>query len=123
MTRCFAVDENNDLYINANGNLAIVNDLEATLQACAHSAKALLGEMVLNTNLGLPNFQTIWVGVPNVAQWEAALRVAFQNVEGVIGVQSLTITQEKETTGRIVNTVLSYVAVILTEFGVGTVNG
>lgn len=123
MTQCFAVDKKNDLFIGIKGNLAIVGALEATLQACAHSAKAILGEMVLNTNLGLPNFETIWVGVPNVAQWEAALRVAFQSVAGVIQVQSITITQVEEKKGNITNNALAYTATILTIYGTGTLNG
>ena len=115
MTQTFAVNTQNDLYLDNNGNLAIVYDLTATLQACAQAAKTLLGEMVLNINQGIPYFQTVWVGVPNQQQFNAALRGAFFSVAGVVEVVSL-MTQQ-------VNNALQYTAVIRTIYGTGGLTG
>jgi hypothetical protein len=115
MTQTIAVDKNNDMYIDANGNLAIVFGLQATLQACAQAAKAQLGEMVLATDQGIPYFQQVWIGVPNLQQFEAALRSAFLGVSGVIEVVSLSLSQTSNT--------LSYTAVIRTIYGAGAING
>jgi urea transporter len=115
MTQTFAVNTQNDLYLDNNGNLAIVYDLTATLQACAQAAKTLLGEMVLNINQGIPYFQTVWVGVPNTQQFNAALRAAFFSVAGVVEVVSL-MTQQ-------VNNALQYTAVIRTIYGTGGLTG
>lgn len=113
--RCFAVDANNDLYIASDGNLAIVTELQGTLQACAHAAKTQLGEMVLATGQGIPNFQVIWVGVPNIPQFEAAVRTAVLGVPGVVEVVSFLAGVE--------NDILTYTAVIRTIYGTGAING
>jgi hypothetical protein len=115
MTRVFTVDENNDLVIANDGRLSISVGLEATLQACEHAAKAQLTEMVLAVDQGVPNFQTIWNGAPNVLQFEAALRRQLLSVVGVRDIASIDVT--------VSNNILSYTAVIVTELGQGVVNG
>ena len=107
----FAVNSNNDLYLNAEGNIAYAYDLTAIIQQCQQAAKTLLGEMVYNTNQGLPYFQTVWTGTPNIAQDTAALRRAFLAVGGVLEVVSLMTSQTNNT--------LSYTAMIRTIYGNG----
>lgn len=115
MPLTFAVNQNNDIYIGPDGNLVLISGINAILQACEQAAKTQLGEMVLETNQGIPNFQTVWVGTPNLQQWEAALRLALQNVPGVIGIKSIAFSTQ--------NGVLSYNAVIETDEGIGAING
>lgn len=115
MTRVFTVDSNNDLVLASDGNLGISEALEAVLQACEHAAKAQLGEMILATNEGVPNFETVWSGTPNVAQFEAALRRQLLRVQGVTSVAELTAI--------VANNILSYNATIVTIYGQGTING
>lgn len=106
----------NDLYIGADGNLAVATGLAAVMQACASAARTLLGECVLQTDVGLPNFQLIWVGVPNVPQWQAALRFTLQAVEGVDSIVSINAIRASKN-------VLQYTAVIKTIYGQGVLNG
>lgn len=115
MTQVFSVDENNDLFINNDGQLSISRNLEAVIQACEHVAKAQLLEMVLNQERGIPNFETIWNGSPNVVQFEAYLRRNLLTVPDVIEVVSL------ET--NIQNNVLLYTAEIRTIYGTGVIDG
>jgi hypothetical protein len=115
MTQTFTVNANNDIFINVMGNLSISYDLQATLQACAQAAKTRLGEMCLAVTSGLPFFETIWNGVPNLAQFELALRTAIINVSEVTDIISLTFSQSAN--------ILNYVAVINTSYGQGTING
>lgn len=114
MTQTFGVNANNDIFIGSDTNLVIVYDLQATLEACAHAMKATLGEMVLAVTQGIPYFQSVWNGVPNIPQFEVASRQALLNVEGVVAVQSFTTTMAP-------NNVLTYIAVIQTVYGTGTV--
>lgn len=107
----FAVNDANDLYLDPIGNIAFAFDLTAILQQCEQVAKTLLGEMVYNTNSGIPYFQTLWVGVPNMAQYTGALRRAFLAVGGVLEVVSLITSQSED--------VLSYTAMIRTIYGNG----
>jgi hypothetical protein len=115
MTVCFGVNANNDLFIGPDGNLVIVNALEATLEACEHAVKAQLGEMVLAIDQGIPTLQTLWVGTPNFAQFEAALRRAILAVSGVSGVVSLNVSQLGDQ--------FFYIAIILTVYGTGEITG
>lgn len=114
MTQTLATDLNNDLYLT-NGNITVVRDLQAVLQDCEHAAKTLLGEVVLNTNIGIPYFETVWSGVINLQQFEAALRSAFLAQDGVVEVVS--ILSEK------VGDTLQYTAVIRTIYGGGSISG
>ena len=119
MTQTFGVNENNDLFIGSDGNLSIVSGQQAVLFACASAAKAQLGEMIYAVNQGIPNFQAVWVGTPNLQQFEAALRNTLLNVSGVVQVDSITFTQTNTSKGNI----LGYTAVIVTEYGETILNG
>lgn len=115
MTTTFATDSNNDLYLGNDGNLVVLHDLPAVEAACATATKMQLGEAVLATGLGIPNFQTVWVGSPNLALFSSYLRNTIDSVLGVDEVVSLELSTA--------NNVLSYVATIATQFGSAQING
>jgi len=105
----------NDIYLDGDRNISVSFGLQAALQACAQAASTLLGEMVLNTDQGIPNFQTLWIGVPNIQQWTAALRSAWLAVPTVVEVVSLITSQ--------IDNDFSYTAVIRTTDGTGGISG
>lgn len=102
---------NNDIYLNDLGNISLSSGIQAILENCAQAAKTRLGEIVLNTNIGIPYFTTLFVGVPLVEPFNASLRAAWLAVEGVIEVLSLVTTREGNT--------FMYTAVIRTIEGIG----
>lgn len=105
----------NDLYLDGDGNIVLSFDIQAVEEACAQAAQTILGEVIYNTAEGIPYFETLWVGVPNTPQFEAALRSAFLNVPNVVEVVSLLTSQENNT--------LTYNAVIRTTFGSTAITG
>jgi hypothetical protein len=114
----------NDIYLDASGNISISTDQQALLEECAQVARTLLGELVFNTSLGIPYFETVWTGVPNTAQFLAALRTSFLNVNGVLEIVSLTAIQGTNSSFTpSLNDTLTYTAVIRTIFGTGVLNG
>ena len=115
MTKVFKVDSNNDLYIAPNGSLAIGTELDAVMQACEHAVKAQLGEMMYRADEGMPNFQAIWNGQPNIPQFIAALKKRIEGVEGVI---EATNTQAQAS-----DNVLTYSATIKSIYGEAYLNG
>jgi predicted hotdog family 3-hydroxylacyl-ACP dehydratase len=115
MLMTFATNENNDLYLDAQGNIAMVFGIEAAMQVCKNAVQAQLGEMIYNTDQGIPNFQNIWTGVINEQQWEVAIANTLEAVTDVTNVVSIDVT--------IANNTISYTAVILTTYGQGTLNG
>lgn len=116
MTQTLGINENNDIYIGTDGNLVLLSGEAAVAGACKTASQAQLGEMIYAATSGMPNFQTIWTGVPNQALFESYLRKTLAGVPGVVAVQSIAITQ--------LDNKLSYAAVIKTEFGNEvTING
>lgn len=113
--RVIAVDENNDLYIGADGSLAMATELDAVMQAAQQAAQTQLGEMQYAVDQGVPNFATVWNGAANLSQFEAYLRRTLLAVDHVTGVQDLTVS--------VANNALSYAATILTDYGPGALNG
>jgi hypothetical protein len=70
---------------------------------------------VLETGVGLPNFQALWVGVPDYAIWQSYLQQVLLNVPGVASVQAIRLSQ--------LNGVLNYIAEINSIYGPVTVQG
>lgn len=113
MTTTFGVNKDNDLYLAGDGNLAVKTGLDAVLQACATATKAQLGEMVLETKLGIPTFQTVWNGTPNYALYSDYLRSTLMQIDGVQEIVMLNLKTNKN--------VLSYEATIKTIYGTGDI--
>lgn len=109
-----AGDENNDLYIGSDGQLAFVTGLDAVLQDCECAMRAQRGEMVLALGDGVPTEETIWDQWKPV-QFEAAARATLLGVPNVTGIKSFTLSRE--------DGVASYVAEIESTFGPTTVSG
>lgn len=115
MVQTLATNSNNDIFLDTSGNLVMLNGVEAVAAACTTACKSQLGEMVLQTGLGLPNFQTIWIGTPDYAFWQTYLQTTIQNVLGVTQVDNLTLAAK--------NNILSYQAQIQTIYGPTTIEG
>ncbi len=109
MATTFGLNSENDIYLGNDGNIVVLSDIQAIAAACETISKAQLGEMVLTTTQGIPNFQTVWVGAPNLGLWQSYLRNSLQNVDGVLQVSDLSFAVN--------DGVLSYTAIIKTPFG------
>ena len=109
MTQTLTANENNDVFIGADGKLAFSSGLDAVKYACSSAAKSQLGEMIYAIDRGIPNFQVVWVGAPNLAVFENYLRETLESVYGVNQVIDLETKSQ--------NNVLSYSASIETRYG------
>jgi hypothetical protein len=111
--------EFNDIYLDNQNNIAMATDLQSILQECAQVARTLLGECVFDLNVGIPYEQVIWVGVPNIEQFTAALRTAFLSVPGVIEIISILVNQKSNNSQS--NDMLTFNAIINTIYGTGVI--
>ena len=112
----------NDLYLDNQGNISTSFNLQAVLQECVQAARTLLGECIFNVDIGIPYQQTIWVGVPNIPQFSAALRQAFLNVDGVTEVIDLAIIQiNNNVISSQSSDMIQFEATIKTIYGIGTI--
>ncbi len=106
--KSLATNQRNDLYIGADGMLAVVSGIEAIKQNCQHAMQAQLGEMVLALDRGMPLREIVWHNT-NLAQFESYARQTLRAVDGVIDIPTFEVD--------IVNDTLRYHATIQTVFG------
>lgn len=112
--RTFATTVTNDFLVSGR-SLVLRPNLDAVLLVCRHCAQAILGEMIFAANQGMPYFETVWVGAPTTAPFEAAFRERIARVEGVQSIDELTTEQ--------VGDIMRYSATITTIYGTGALNG
>ena len=112
--KTFATDANNDFLVSGR-SLSLATDLDAVLLVCRHAAQAILGEMVFAQDQGMPYLETVWVGAPTTAPFEAAFRERIARIDGVSEIQELTTS--------LANGALTYSATIATIYGTGAING
>lgn len=110
-----ATDENNDIYLDEFGNLAVVTGLDAVAQVCRNTVLTAYGELIYDVDVGIPYFETVFTDPPNIELFQNAVVEALQNVEGVTRVKGF----EYAVNGGI----LSYTAEIQTIYGDMTING
>lgn len=115
MTRSLAVTADNDLLLDAGGSLVVAVDIEAVKFAAAQTVKAIRGEMVFAADQGMPYFEALWNGSPNLLQVKAALRQRLLAVGGVVDVPELTASLRGDS--------FVYSATILTIYGAASLNG
>ena len=115
MSRVFAENENNDIYLGEDNKLAIHNGLLAVLQACKAAVEIQKGEALYAQDNGMPNDDTVWSGTPNFQQFEFFARKQITNVSGVIEIINFVVTT--------VDDVLQYEATIKTIYGTGDISG
>lgn len=114
MTTTLAVNDDNDIFIDSTGNLVLVNDIVACMQAAQQAAQVTRGEMQYHVNRGVPNFRVVWSGHPSVAQFRAAVRQEILLTTDVVAVHSIN--------ARLVGEAAVYTAEIVTTFGPGVLN-
>jgi endoglucanase Acf2 len=109
MVQTLGLSASNDIYVNPSGNIQVDTALQALVDICLNVSKALLGEMVLTVNNGLPYFQAVFTGVPNLAVFQTYLINALNGIDGVNSVQNVNMSLD--------DNVLSFTATISTIYG------
>ena len=82
MTTNFAIDSDNGFLLSQN-QIVLLEGVEAIAVNCTTEVQTLTGEDPYFQLKGMPNFQTIWEGSPNVPDFETSLRDALLNINGV----------------------------------------
>ena len=113
--KTFLSDKNNDLLLNAGGNLELIAGTEAIATTARQAMQTRRGEMIHDTQGGIPFDDAVWQGAPNIAAFEAASRRRLLNVPGVVSIT--------EFTAELIEDTLQYTATLKTNAGEVTVNG
>lgn len=112
--KSLAINSVNDIMLGIDGNLAKVSDLAAVGQNCVTAMQAQLGEMVYDTNRGVPTYIYVFSQY-SPSQFEVAARVTLLNVDGVLSVDEFTVQRLGDR--------VAYTALIATTFGSTNING
>lgn len=90
--KSFLTDENNDLYLNGQNQVATGSDNEAIAQIVINALRTIKGELQLNIDSGVPYFETIFNKNPDIQLWQGFMIEEAEKIDGVIKVDSMDIT-------------------------------
>lgn len=88
--------------------------LEAVMMVCERYARSALGEMVTQTDKGIPFFQAAFGRQPDIDLYEAWFRRRMREVSGVVSVREFSASVRGDE--------LIYDAIIETVYGTGRLN-
>lgn len=104
----------NDLYVGESGNMVLLTGLDGVIQDCENKMKGQLGEMMYQTDAGLPYMDFVFQSI-NLNAFRASAITQLLEVPNVLDVVSFDLTKVGET--------VTYKALIQTAFGLGVLNG
>lgn len=113
--KTFAIDENNDFYLDKSGNLPLLSGREAVEQTSRNYAATVYAEMIHQYDQGVPFDQSVFERFPNIPVFEIGLRRRLQEVPNVRSVVRIDVDFIGDT--------LAYSATLDTDFGEVPVNG
>src|SRR5690606_17790014 len=101
-----AIDEaTNDLYLAADGNLAVVTDAEAVGQHVRQRLQTFLGEWFLDTTAGVPWLDQILGKNYDPALAESVVKAEILATDGVEEILSFSVSFDRATRGLIIRSV------------------
>lgn len=96
------LDENWDLTLDLQGNIALANAPYALAQDAASACRTFIGECWYDTTIGLPYWQQILGHWPSLMLVKSQLVSAAMTVPGVVSAQAfITGVTDRQLTGQI----------------------
>lgn len=108
-------NKDNDLFLDANGNLAIGEGLEAAANVSKNAVLVNYGECEYNTTIGVPYFDTIFNDFPLIDLFQAAIIRVLENLDFVKRTLNFNYSEK--------NGVFSYSVTEKTDLGDIQING
>lgn len=113
--KTIATDDNNDLFINAEGNIKISDDLDALANISKNAVLVNQGELEYNQQKGIPYLETIFTDNVNTDMFQANIIQTLEALDGVERVSAFSFD--------IKDGVYSYRVEEITEYGTVVLNG
>ena len=113
--KTIATNSDNDVYLDALGNLALVSDIDALALVIKQRIQTVLGECQLATNVGVDYFGSVFNSPPDVFLFRKQI---VNNVEAINGVNSVVNFEM-----RIEDSTLKYEMNVSTVYGETTIAG
>lgn len=109
-------NDNNDIFMDVSGNLAIAGGDLAAMQTVRHAVLTNKGELPLDQQAGVAYFDTVFCDTPNLESFRQNVQQVAEKVQGVQSVQDFELQNQ--------NGILRYqMQVTLTNGSEVTVNG
>lgn len=99
-----AYDGPHDIYLNADGNLALVYGAEAVGQHARQRVRTYQGEWFLNTDAGMPWLEQVLGGKPDTVLAEAILKAEILDTDGVETIEAISTRFDRTIRGIAVDT-------------------
>lgn len=113
--KTIATNDNNDIFIDAGGNIAIYSDIAALANISKNAVLTNSAELEFNTEKGIPYMETVFSDNVNTDIFQANIIRTLEALEGVERVSSFTY--------ELKDGIYSYSVQIITELGTVVVNG
>ena len=113
--KTIARNSKNDIYLSA-GQLAIVSGKEAQAQIIDAIVKTQKGELIYNTERGIPYFESVFDSRKKIGIWASAVSKAISDCDFVSSIKSFTYAVDT-------NNILSYNIEVVTSLGTVVING
>lgn len=113
--KTIGTNQNNDIYIDSSGNLAILTDINALANVSKNAILTTQGEPQYNQESGIPYFETIFTDTPSIDLFQAAQIATLENLENVNRVSDYQYSQK--------DNIFSYSVKIDTTYGDIIING
>ena len=87
----FKQTDTGDLFVAANGDLVLVEGLEAIAQHCEIRLRTFKGEWFLDTRIGVPWFEEILKKAPQLGVVSGILKQVILGTPGILSLQTFDI--------------------------------
>lgn len=100
----------NDLYLDAQGNLATVSGETEIIETCYHAIQLCLGDYDFDTSLGIPYDTYLSSDTPIGNQLKLSVTQAVRGVNGVMGINSFSLALNAQTRILQINIIIDLVS-------------
>ena len=114
--KTFAQDSHNDICIGSDGQFATVDGLDAYSAMIADVVRTVRGELQLDTERGVPYFDTVFKSLNGIDIWKSEVRKRVLALSFVRSIDSFSASWKPE------NHILSYSMTVSTDNGTVTIS-
>ena len=114
--KTFAQDSHNDIRIGSDGQFATVDGLDAYSTVIADVVRTVRGELQLDTERGVPYFETVFKSINGIDIWKSEVRKRVLALSFVRSIDSFSASWKTE------NHILSYSMTVSTDNGTVTIS-
>ena len=113
--KTLGINDNNDIYIDATGNITVKEDIYALADISKNKVLTNMGELQYNTPEGIPYFNTMFCDHPDVVLFQASIINTLEKTENIKKVSNFDYKQNGD--------VFSYTVTENTAYGDIKING